>query len=185
MGHVHFHHPVKLFCGILFLSEKELSAALLLLQRSYGVIDKQSKTVPFTWTNYYNAEMQSNKKKPIYRQFVSFQRMIQPEKIVAAKLRANRIENILQRKAGTPGRVVNLDPGYITLHSLVLATTKNYQHRIYLSKGIFAENTLQWDGQRYLPWPWTYPDYQSSFYQQWFTAVRSEYHTALKHAGVL
>src|SRR5207248_11077554 len=69
-------------------------------------------------------------------------------------------------------RPVNLDPGYIEQAKVVLASTKNFYHRIYLGRGIFGEVTMHFKNNTYQFFPWTYPDYQSKDYQEFFLRVR-------------
>jgi uncharacterized protein DUF4416 len=76
-------------------------------------------------------------------------------------------------------RRINLDPGYIDLAKLVLATTKDQQHRLYLGQGIYAEVTLRFTGGRFVPWDWTYPDYRTAEYLAFFDAVRQRYRQQL------
>ncbi len=70
-------------------------------------------------------------------------------------------------------RQINIDPGYVSLGKLVLATTKDQQHRIYLKKGIYAEITLRFVDKRFVPWDWTYRDYKSKQYMEVFNKIRS------------
>ena len=60
----------------------------------------------------------------------------------------------------------------LTLSKMVLATTKDYSHRIYLSRGICAEVTLHFESGQWRPWPWTYPDYASGHYNEFFASLR-------------
>lgn len=69
-------------------------------------------------------------------------------------------------------RPLNLDPGYLTPAKLVLASTKDHAHRIYLRDGIFAEVTLVYRKGKWQPLEWTYPDYRRDDYQQFFTRCR-------------
>ena len=69
-------------------------------------------------------------------------------------------------------RPLNLDPGYITPAKLVLASTKDHAHRIYLRDGIYAEVTLSFRGRKWQPLEWTYPDYRRDDYQRFFTECR-------------
>jgi hypothetical protein len=77
-------------------------------------------------------------------------------------------------------RQVNIDPGYVSLSKLVLATTKNHAHRIYLSDGIYAEVTLHYRDGAFRGYPWTYPDYASSEYCALFQKVRDLYRRQLR-----
>ena len=69
-------------------------------------------------------------------------------------------------------RPLNLDPGYLTEAKLVLATTKDRDHRLYLGQGIFGEVTLAYRHGEWSKNPWTYPDYQSAEYHQFFGECR-------------
>jgi hypothetical protein len=69
-------------------------------------------------------------------------------------------------------RLLNLDPGYLTEAKLVLASTKDHAHRIYLSQGIYAEVTLSYRRGHWRHHDWTYPDYQRSDYQAFFDRCR-------------
>jgi hypothetical protein len=81
--------------------------------------------------------------------------------------------NTLERELSSCGkRAVNIDPGYITLSKAVLATTKNYSHRIYLREGIYAEITLAWEKGTFTPRPWTYPDYRTDTAVSFFNRAR-------------
>jgi len=94
------------------------------------------------------------------------------------KLRTNELE----RKYSEGGRrKINLDPGYITESNLVLASTKAYNHRIYLKEGIYAEVTLIYRKKTgYEPLPWTYPDYRTRLALDFFGEVRRLYREELK-----
>jgi hypothetical protein len=68
----------------------------------------------------------------------------------------------------------------VDLAKLVLASTKDHGHRVYLGQGIYAEVTLQYRGGRFQPWPWTYPDYASEEYCRLFGEIRALYHAQLR-----
>jgi hypothetical protein len=72
-------------------------------------------------------------------------------------------------------RTINLDPGYICASRLVLATTKDFSHRIYLRDGIYAEASLMFQKNGISVFPWTYPDYQSEQYRPMLLAMRERY----------
>jgi hypothetical protein len=106
------------------------------------------------------------------RRFVSFKKTIPPEKLVDIKLLTNRLE---VRTSHNGARRINIDPGYVDLAKFILATTKNYRHRIYLTRGIFAEVTLYYQGKTYTAWECTYPDYRTPEYIDIFNKIRSTY----------
>ena len=138
-----------------------------ILENTFGRIDLRSEIIPFDFTNYYEEELGTD----LQRQWVSFEKLIAPEDLASIKLSTVQIENSLKRPSGT--RKVNLDPGYITLHNLVLASTKNYSHRIYLGNNIYAELTLIYQNHSFHPLDWTYPDYRENI--KFFEEVRAKF----------
>jgi hypothetical protein len=161
--------PVKLIAGILACDEQALSAARDAVESALGEIDLVSDIWPFDQTSYYADEIGPR----ILRQFVSFAQLIDPGGLADIKHRTNAIEQELARSLARPfPRPVNLDPGIIEPSKLVLATTKNYSHRIYIGKQMYAEVTLVYDKGAWRPWPHTYPDYRSPKYFEFFAKVR-------------
>jgi hypothetical protein len=114
---------------------------------------------------------------PLFRRFVAFRDLIRPESIVEVKLRTNELENAFVRDGK---RSVNIDPGYICLERLVLVTGKNYTHRIYLSKGIYADLTLLFQRGCFRPLPWTYQDYGDEGLISQFNEIRANYKAQLR-----
>jgi hypothetical protein len=112
----------------------------------------------------------------LLRRIVSFKALIDPAEIARWKITTNDVESELAAEfPHAPDRPVNIDPGYVAGSKMVLATTKNYTHRIYLRDGIYAEVTLRWRGGRFEPWEWTYPDYRTERYRSFFRRVRDRY----------
>ena len=164
--------PVKLFCGLLAGKKQWLERAREMLKAEFGPVDLASEVWPFDFTDYYEPEMGGNLK----REFLSFARKVPPEELAAIKLLTKELEERLSREwQDVPERPVNIDPGYVTGVKVILATTKNYAHRIYLRDGIYAEVTLRWGGKEYEPWPWTYPDYRSEAYRKFFARLRERF----------
>ena len=163
--------PVKLIVGAITSSEGILIKAKVNLEKKFGPLDFENSIVPFNFTKYYEKEMGPG----LLRQSFSFQRLINPQNLAAIKLYTNRLERRLSRKQDRFSRKINLDPGYICASKLVLATCKNYSHRIYLDKGVFAEVTLNFREGTFLPRPWTYPDYKTKGYIQSFNKIREIY----------
>jgi hypothetical protein len=168
---------VKLLAGAIFADEGILFQAEKNLRRRFGPIDFKSQAVPFNFTQYYAKEMGDN----LWRCFFSFQRLILPGALADIKRYTNSLEKRLSRGHKGRGisfgqrRRINLDPGYISLAKLVLASCKDYAHRIYLKKGVYAEVTLHFENGHFQAYPWTYPDYQSQSYLQSFNQIRSLY----------
>ena len=161
--------PVKLICGIIAAGEAWLPVVTAKLVEAFGVIDLTSERVPFDGTDYYEAEMGPD----LVRQFVSFASLVDPAELPAIKRKTNVMELDLAADSAPPVcRPVNLDPGYVTAAKLVLATAKDFAHRIYICDGIYAEVTLRFgkDGCRFSDW--TYPDLRSGVYTPFLLAVR-------------
>ncbi len=169
MGKIGKHAPVKLFAGV--TCEPSISSQNLLekLESLFGKIDHQSPEFAFDrFTDYYQDEMGTN----LLKRFVSFSELIDPADLPACKLKSNRLENAFSRNNS---RTVNIDPGYICDSKLVLATTKNYSHRLYLDSGIFGDLHLMYKNKTFRAQPWTYPDYQRNESIGFFNEVRRIY----------
>ncbi|MFA4991472.1 MAG: DUF4416 family protein [Candidatus Omnitrophota bacterium] len=139
---------------------------------AFGAIDYRSEILPFDYTDYYKKEMGET----LSRKFVSFKKLIRPGDLAKIKLRTNSIEEkFAAEKEGAVRRLINIDPGYITDAKLVLATTKDYSHRIYLRKGIYAEVTLAWRKGGFQALDWTYPDYRTREYIDILNRMRDSY----------
>lgn len=164
---------VKLIAGLLYADKDILSKVKKSLLRHFGPIDKESPVIPFDFTDYYNEELGEG----ILRQYISFSRLVLPEYISRIKRQTIRIE----RKFALNGkRKINIDPGFVALDKLVLATTKDATYRIYLGKGIYAQPTLFFQNGSFYPWNWTYPDYRTDMAITFFNMVRNVYKTAPK-----
>ncbi|MCM8800825.1 MAG: DUF4416 family protein [Candidatus Omnitrophica bacterium] len=173
MGSIHKPQLVKLITGFIFKENKVLEKAITILERHFGKIDFKSEILPFTHTDYYEKEFG----KDLRRNFVSFKRLINPESLSKIKIITNRIEQKLSYKQR---RLINIDPGYLNLTKLVLASTKDYKHRIYLKKGIYAEVTLFYQDKSFRYWDWTYPDYKTDAYIAIFNRIRTIYAKQIK-----
>ena len=170
MGCVSRPHKVNLIVGLLSSDAAILSQVKKHLERSYGPTDFESPVMDFTHTEYYKAEMGEGLK----RQFLSFKKMLDLSGIYAVKLKTNKLES---RFLSGGNRTVNIDPGYLDDSKVVLFSTKDYTHRIYLDKGIHAEVTLFYKDRSYRPWPWTYPDYKTDAYIDILNRIRQNYRT--------
>jgi hypothetical protein len=157
MGQIRTPDPVKLICGFIFADQDVLQQAVERLQVRLGNIDQHSEIFPFTHTSYYRQEMGVE----LGRLFVAFERLIRCEQLPEIKILTNGLEeNLARQTVSGKKRRINIDPGYLEASKLILASTKNFSHRVYLGRGIYAEVTLQYRGNNFEPLPWTYPDYQ-------------------------
>ena len=160
--------PTKLIVGLLSPDQNLLSQAHSALVEGFGTISLKSPEIPFNFTDYYEKEMGPN----LVRQWVGFHGLIESEQLSDFKRTTGSLE---KRFLGPNGkRRVNLDPGTLSLHNLVLASTKGFAHRIYLRDGIYAELTLLFQSGKFQPLPWTYPDYQTPVCHEFLMRCRKE-----------
>jgi uncharacterized protein DUF4416 len=181
MGAIRSFNPVKLFIGILLSDRKLLPQVEARLTDLYGPVDHRSPVIPFDFTDYYEAEMGDI----IDRVFFSFERLIEADQLPEIKRQTNRLEEEAAPLLPAVKRPVNLDPGYIEHAKVILASTKNFYHRIYLGGGIFGEVTMHFKNNTYQFFPWTYPDYQSRDYQEFFLKIRQIYRSQLRSMCIL
>ena len=159
---------VKLISSLFSPQEGLIDKGIQELAALFGPTDWVSPRLLFDRTRYYEKEMGW----PLYRRFISFRELVRPEEIVGIKLKTNRIEKCFTQDGK---RLVNIDPGYIALERLVLATGKNYTHRIPLSNGIYADLTLVFNKGSFRPLAWTYRDYADPEAIGYFNNIREGY----------
>lgn len=151
-----------------------LDLALERIRDGWGPLLLMSERFDHSETRYYEKEMGA----ALIKQFAFVERhecsgYYDPAHLAESKLQSNAWERELAETTNYPeARPVNIDPGYITLTKLVLASAKDRAHRIYLSKGIYAEECLYYLDHRWQARPWTYPDYQRQDFQQFFVEGR-------------
>lgn len=146
-------------------SQKELSAR-------FGQVVIGSELFPFEETTFYNRTMGDN----LQVQLLCFSELISPEQISLIKNFSNELEKKYKNQTHhLESRPINIDPGYITSSKLVLASTKDASHRIYLTKGIFAEPTLAYMNGHWKSFDWTYPNYRRTDYQAFLDKCRQIY----------
>jgi hypothetical protein len=161
------------FASILFRENEDLLKTLDMLSNQIGAIEKQTPVAPFLHTNYYEKEMGGGLK----RTFVFFGALVERESLPEIKLITNEIE---QSFALDGKRTINIDPGYVALEHVILATTKGYAHRVHLKNGIYADLTLMYRNGTYRPLEWTYPDYAEAQTISLFIQWREYYKKVLK-----
>jgi hypothetical protein len=195
--------PVLLFLAAFGRREESLQWARRQAEVEFGPLALESESFCFAETEYYAATMGT----PLIKRFFAFERLIDPGRLAQIKCLTNAWErrcaveqascpptgesSTLPGEAGdarSPGRLeayptrpLNLDPGYLELGKLVLASTKDHAHRIYLGAGIYAEVTLQFRLKAgWQPQPWTFPDYQRADYHVFFDRCREYLHRRLR-----
>ena len=170
---------IKLFIGLLSPERALLDECVTLLASEYGTIDLESDVAPWGITDYYQDEMGG----PLYRKFVFFDKLMEPDKLPSVKLFSMRIEERFSSVVeGNPKRRINVDPGYVTEAKVVLATTKDFSHRIYIGSGIYAEVTLRFNSreQSFATLEHTYYDYRTPDYIMLFNKARLALRAGLK-----
>ena len=176
MGTAHAPQPVKLIASLLTGESDLLAKVRVTLSQAFGPIDFESELLPFDHTDYYGPEFGPG----LQRQIVTFERLIDPGGLPAIKRQTNDLEWSLARDGK---RRINIDPGYVSLGKMILASTKDHAHRLYLGQGVYGEATLTYQQGHFRPWPWTYPDYASDRYCELFEGVRQRYKAQLRALG--
>jgi hypothetical protein len=136
------------------------------LEAAFGPADFVSAPLAFDRTAYYEREFGA----PLSRRILGFARPVPQDSLADVKLATNAVEDDLRGEDCR--RIVNLDPGLITPERLVLATGKNFTHRVYLGKGIFADLTLIYQKGDWKALPWSFPDYASPEIRAILTELR-------------
>jgi len=163
--------PVKLIAGLISCSAIHFEEAEKSLAARYGPTDLKSPYFHFNLTDYYEKQMGKN----LQRVFLSFAGLISPEKLSGIKIETNALEESLRQNSGRSLRVVNIDPGIVTASALIMATAKDFSHRIPLRDGIYAHLEFLFTKGGVTTLDWTYPDFRQSGYQEFFLSVRRTY----------
>jgi hypothetical protein len=171
MGKIHSPLPTLLFTGMISPDPDLFASCSVLLQREFGPLDFESAVLPWNITDYYQEEMGKN----LFRKFLFFKQLIDPDRLPAVKVFTNGIEEQFSVVSHSPcQRRVNLDPGYVTEAKVVLASTKDFAHRIYIGENIYAEVTLRYSGkeQCFTSLDHTYFDFRLEAYKNLFSQAR-------------
>ena len=168
MGSIQTHKPVLLIAAI---TSRHASAIQWAIEKAipvWGDVTLQSPVFDFTETDFYTKTMGQELKK----QLIAFQ-PFDPTGLPETKIDSNAWEaEYTSGNSHAESRSINIDPGYISEAKLVLATTKDRDHRLYIRDGIFAEVTLHYHRGIWTKSRWTYPDYQRADFHQFFTECR-------------
>jgi len=165
--------PAKLVIG-LFMKDRSLFEALVAeLVAGFGSLDMVSPWLPFDYTSYYEQEMGA----PLFRRLLAFKSLIGQLDLAGVKVATNDLEDQYTRSGR---RRVNIDPGYLSYERFVLASGKNFIHRIYIGQKIYADLTLIYQQGAYQKLPWTYPDYADGPITSFLTQARAKYAVDLK-----
>jgi hypothetical protein len=157
---------VKYFVAIMYQSTFDVVPVLCRLDQRFGKRENTYGPIPFSWSEYYSQEMGES----LLKMYISYEIPSDRGELSTVKLMTNAIEN---EYAVDNKRIINIDPGYIARDKVVLATTKDFYHRIYLRDGIYAEVTLHYKRGQYRFFSWTYPDYRQPDIYQFFEKSRA------------
>ncbi len=169
--------PARLVIGLYMKDQALLEPLATILSEKFGPVEMVSEWLPFDYTDYYTREMGS----PLFRRMLSFRNLIEQTDLPDIKLFTNRLES--EYSDGNLRRV-NIDPGYMLMERFVLATGKNFTHRIYIGKGIYADLTLIYQKGDFRTLPWTYPDYADERMISHLRRIRGRYAEDLKKANL-
>ena len=154
-----------LICGLLSPENDLIRSIETTLEEEFGSVLLRSELVPFTWTDYYNAELGEG----ILRRWVIFSPLVNLVEPWRFKHASCKVEDSLSKNGK---RRINVDPGFIRLDGLWLLTTKPAGHRAYLGESVWIELTLRFLHDRCEEMPWTYPDHRDAAAQAFFLKAR-------------
>lgn len=168
----------KLILGVLFAKKDLVEPALEEFSTTMNGVQRQSALHVFDETTYYQAEMCHGQQTTLWRKFISFSGMVSLEESIFWKKRSQAVEN---RFRLNNKRQINLDPGYVDLHKVVLLSAKEGGHKVYLGQNVWADMVLMKKKGGYESFPWTFPDLRSHQYDEWFLNVRTDFKKELKN----
>jgi len=171
MGLIHTPDPVLPITAVFTHYPEAIDWAKEKIEKSWGKIVLASEAFPFEQTRYYDPSMGPHLKKI----FFAMEPLIDPIQLAEMKNQSNLWEEEFAREfPKVEERPLNIDPGFIDLAKLVLASSKDFYHRIYIGQGIFAEITLGFTKGKWTDFPWTFPDYRETTYHPFFVKCREK-----------
>lgn len=167
MGKIKSPELALLFAGTLYSDPDIFNTAQTVLEKRFSTILHTSPPMPWDYSEYYREELGW----PITRRFVFFEKLIDTGILADIKAETNGIEESFSSQGK---RRINIDPGYLALSKVVLASTKNYSHRIHMGRGIYAEVTLVYRNDVFQAHLFTYSDYQEQRTLEMFKDMREK-----------
>ncbi len=164
----------KLVVGCIMNDKAGIDDLFPLLEEQFGPVDMISRWLDFVYTNYYYEEMGM----PLFRKVFTFKDLIEQEELALIKKTTNELETKFMTDEK---RAINIDPGYLVSSRFILATGKEYSHRIYIGHNIYADLTLMYSKKEgFKTLDWTYPDYASQSMMSFLSKIRNKYLLDLK-----
>ncbi|HND53739.1 MAG TPA: DUF4416 family protein [Pirellulaceae bacterium] len=161
--------PALLFVAHFSRHEAALEWSRRRIESAWGEIVLASPLLDFSETRFYERTMGTG----IRKQLLAIAGLRDQGDLPKWKLEAIGWEDEYRAAHDWPEpRPLNIDPGYVTEAKLVLGTTKDRDHRIYLSQGIYAETTVYHQHGGWKVREWTYPDYRRPDYHQFLDRCR-------------
>jgi len=171
--------PGRLVVSIIYSSIDALADALKLLERQFGRVQYETIETTYSATTY--AEEMGDS---LQRRFFSFEKPVERDRLPQIKTACQKIEKQFGDHVDDfTFRTVNLDPGILTPDNLVMASTREYNHRIYLSDGVFADLVLVFAKGRFVRMPWTISDFYHGEAIEFFLRVRASFELMEEPAG--
>ncbi len=162
----------RLLVYIVHSSLDALADALSALEKRFGLVQFETLELPDNKDEFYREEMGEN----LQRRFFSFERTIGRDAMTNVKSVCHKIESqFADRVDDYCFRTVNIDPGILTPSNIVMASHREYNHRVYLEDGVYAELALVWSKGRYVRLPWTNPDFCHGEAIEFFQRVRGSF----------
>jgi len=173
LGVIHPHPPVKLICGVLRHPDQPVQAIHLAIEQRWGPIAEQTVWFDFSHTQYYKKEMGDGLKK----QYLSIESLVAVDRMPAIKMESNNAENQFSKEGR---RRANIDPGYMADAKVLMVTTKNLAHRVYIGQNLFVDLQLIYKKDSYYPTPWAFADIREPVVIRFFNTVREGYQRQLR-----
>ena len=139
----------------------------------YGPIVLESEAFEFELSTYYEDEMGDQ----LERYWFCFEELFGAETLSEYRLETEQIE---QRHSSAKGRVVNLDPGYLDYHKLVLASLKEGADKIYMGKGVWAHTCLRFRHGCFTAPDHSFADFKDGRFNSFMKEAREEYRNLLR-----
>jgi len=162
--------PAKLVCGVLAAADAHFEAAEARLADIFGPPDGRSGRFSFDFTSYYEPVMGGG----LRRGFLGFAGLVPPDRLSDFKIRTNALEAELAAALRAGPRPVNLDPGILTAAALIMATAKDFSHRVPLRDGIYGHLEFLFSKRGIRRLEWTYPDFRDDRYMPFFLVERKK-----------